>query len=452
MTRQQGNPIQIIQGGQYGSEAKGAVAVHYVMKNRIDIAVRTGATNAGHTVYRNGERFVMQQLPVGWVRPETSLVIGAGALVDPEILQREIKEIYDRTGEDIRSRLLVDPRAYLHWRWAAKKSSESGRHALIGATGKGCSEALIARLQDRGKDNHTIGAQADKLGLDLNLTDTEKYLNDSWDAGARIQLEGTQGQLLDLYLGPYPYTTHKQTGPAQWLSECGMSPALPLDIVMVVRTMPIRVAGNSGPLLNEMSWPYLVRWMNDRRQQYDLPPLVSEAALEEFDHAVRHAASLFALPPGSDGTNQHLWTAEQRVTYRDALSNLNAAAIAELSSETRAEVAKVFEMTTVTKKLRRIAEMEFEDLERAGRQIRPSRVALTFFNYWFPQRWCTTDPIEDEHERTMLKQVEDHCGAPVEIVNRGPLPEHFIETNTGHSQIPIRWTGSATLAQVKDLG
>lgn len=433
--------VQIIQGGQYGSEAKGAVAAYLALHDRIDIAVRTGATNAGHTVFHNGHKVVMQQLPSGWVNPSTKLVIGAGALIDPEILRCEIREVSEVTGADIRERLVVDPRAFLHWSHYAKRSSESGRHTKIGATGKGCSEALIARLRLRGVENHTIGEHAQRLGLEINFLDTERYLNRAIDQGARVQLEGTQGQLLDLYLGPYPYTTHKQTGPGQWMLECGLSPRLATDIVMVVRTFPIRVAGNSGPLPQETSWPDLARSINEKLLRVALPgaeppTIVPEWAILKFEEKVREVAASgeFRLPPGSDGLDQHLWLRDVRERYLDTLSNLNARAFSELAqedSEAYDNLTGFFEMTTVTKKLRRVAALDLEELRRSARQIRPHRVVVTFMNYLFPERWGTNIEAPAEGaEHLVLSSIEAACGAPVELINRGPLPEHFARVDT----------------------
>jgi hypothetical protein len=377
----------------------------------------------------------MQQLPVGWVNPSAQIVLGAGALIDPDILKREIGEIEEKTGEDIRHRLHVDYRAYIHWPWHARESARSDRHRLIGATGKGCSEALMARIKLRGQEDHSINKHADKIGLDVHLVDTEELLNDAWDGGAKIQLEGTQGQLLDLYLGPYPYTTHKQTGPGQWLNECGLSPNLPLDVVAVVRTFPIRVAGNSGPMAQEISWPILAREINANMADHGLPPIVTEGAICAFEEAVRSIISSMHAPEGSDGLDQHLWTADQRVQYSAALSQLHAEALATLSAECVQALKALFEMTTVTKKLRRIARLDLPTLVRSARQMRPSRVAITFANYMMPHLWNmddhrSMDSKDLEFMTSYITQpVEIACGAPVDIINFGAWPEHFHSYN-----------------------
>jgi adenylosuccinate synthase len=99
--------------------------------------------------------------------------------------------------------------------------------------------------------------------------------------------------------------------------------------------------------------------------------------------------------------------------------------MAELDDQTREDLERLFEMTTVTKKLRRIAALDYNDLKRAARQIRPDRVVVTFMNYLYPERWCTSG-LPTEEERAFLVGIEDACGAPVTMINRGPRPEHFV--------------------------
>lgn len=434
------HPIQIIQGGQYGSESKGSIAAYYAIRDNIDFAVRTGATNAGHVVVYGGERCTMQQLPCGWVNPKTALVVGAGALVDLDILAREIAQIQEVTGYDPRPRVYIDARAYIHRREHQERSAASGRHHAMGATGKGCSEALIDRVRERGAAAtglsssdvlNTIGHnRGDGRLRGVNIADTERLLNNAWDQGARIQLEGTQGQLLDLALGPYPYTTHKQTGPAQWMVEAGLSPSLPVQVILVVRTFPIRVAGNSGPMPNEITWPMLAREINQRLEQVGDVPLIAESALANFEDALVKVGDRFNLPPGLySAVRQHLWTTYERVTYREALSELNAAALALVAGEspdTLVELKKLFEMTTVTKKLRRIARIDLPTLMNSARQARPAQVAVTFMNYVCPEMWGSDKPLVFA-ESAFLSNVSHACQAPVTLINRGPLPAHIVE-------------------------
>jgi adenylosuccinate synthase len=418
--------IQIIQGGQYGSEAKGAIAAYLCQKDNVDYAVRTGATNAGHTVVHGGTAYKMQQLPVGWVNPKTKLVIGAGALIDMAILDREIKMINAAMPDaNILDRLFIDYRAGIHDTHHADESALSGRHRRIGATGKGCSGALIAKINNRGLEPMTIGDRFP--GISLPLHDTCTLLNQRYNEESLIQLEGTQGTLLDLHLGPYPYVTHKQTGPSQWMMEAGLSPNMATEIWMVVRTFPIRVAGNSGPLPKEVGWGDLAREINTRLISKGLPPLIAPWAINAFLEAQMEAQRRYFDELPVDGTSQHtIVDQDDRTAYQRALSELNTMALGMLPPDTVTELRKLLEFTTVTKKLRRIGLLDHDDLRNAAMQVRPHQIALTFMNYLFPEHWHATNmPPYSVEVDDYIAMVASACGADVGLVNWGPNPSHI---------------------------
>ena len=81
------------------------------------------------------------------------------------------------------------------------------------------------------------------------------YMRELLSKRERIIIEGTQGFGLSLLHTPYyPYATSRDTTAAAFVSEAGLSPMDVDDVVLVIRTYPIRVGGNSGPLPNETDW------------------------------------------------------------------------------------------------------------------------------------------------------------------------------------------------------
>lgn len=424
-------PILIVQGAQWGSEAKGAIAAHLCVTRNVNYAVRTGATNAGHTCYYGDKAVKLQQLPVGFVNPDTVLVIGAGALIDPVILDREVALLSSLTGTDIRKRLVIDYRAGLHLPVHHERSAGSGRHVTMGATGKGCSEALIDRINGRGHSALLFGDTEYSHGY--HTEDTESILNVNIDKGAQVLLEGTQGQMLDLYLGPYPYVTHKQTGPAQWMLECGLSPALPTEIVAVVRSYPIRVAGNSGPMPGETSWPELARVINTYRASFGLTSIVKPENVKMFEEAVEAAteearSNGTPVPSLMSGNRQQFW--RDREKYRDALSTINTTAWLSLPEEAQMDLSNLFELTTVTKKLRRIAMIHPPTLQKAGRQMRPSWAVLTFANYLWPENWYAVPTNGmDYFSMATIEGIEYAVGCKVEMMTWGPASRHVQSRN-----------------------
>jgi adenylosuccinate synthase len=71
-------------------------------------------------------------------------------------------------------------------------------------------------------------------------------------------IEGTQGFGLSIWHGSaFPNATSRDTTAANFVAETGLAPHDVDDVVLAIRSFPIRVGGNSGPLQNEIDWPTL---------------------------------------------------------------------------------------------------------------------------------------------------------------------------------------------------
>lgn len=315
---------------------------------------------------------------------------------------------------------------------------------MIGATGKGCSVALVSKIKDRGKGYQLFQQWLEERGdgtiepIDLHgvtFTDTQSLLHRAYDFGDSILIEGTQGSLLDFHLGPYPYTTHKQTIASQWVTECGLAPGMLYETILVARTYPIRVAGNSGPLSKEITWPNLARTINTKLLRHRLPQRVRSYALVDFETALHELAhsGKYSLPGHLDGSpnfDMHKWTESERVTYSVALSELNADTLRQLSGPVVTELMYLFELTTVTKKLRRIAEWDGSVVGLQCVYNRASHVVVTFFNYWFPETWAVEakDFVWIPEYKKKLQTIEEEIECKVSHITTGPGSEHVIPT------------------------
>lgn len=413
-------PIIIVQGGQWGSEGKGMVAAALCERRDVRWAVRTGAVNAGHTVYKAGVKYVNQQLPTGWVYPGTNLVLGPGAYVNPDILAHEIAML---VGAGWDGCVFIDGRAGLHLDVHTERSKASGRHYTVGATGKGCSEAILDRIRLRGTPEARLFKDwmAERWEEDwmekVIMGDSVKLLNDAYDRGEQILLEGTQGTLLDLYLGPYPYTTHKQCTAAQWVVEAGLSPSLEYEVVLVARTYPIRVAGNSGPMAEEIDWPLLSREIDQKLMRAGKPGIIDFTV---SPNAVKLYEAQYAALEGTYASD----LVEKSCRASDAL--------AALPDGVQAELRKLWEFTTVTKKLRRIARLNLDDLRYSVMVNRPAWICLTFVNYQFPECWGWTAPVNNRPPEGFIQYldgIERATGCDIRAFTTGPESEHFHYTS-----------------------
>lgn len=419
--------IYIVVGGQYGSESKGQFTNYLCHNTKAKYIVRTGSVNAGHTVLYRGKFYKNQQIPVGWTNPNIKLIIGAGAYISPEILEQEIHMIEKATGKSIKDRLFIDHRAGSQL--PAHREAEAGLHARMGSTGEGVSAAIIEKMKrdfdycSFQKTNYAKKYDKKKF----TICDTVDLLNKAYDRGCEIVIEGTQGNLLDMHLGYHPYVTSRQTTATNWLTEAGFSPNLNTEIALICRTHPIRVAGNSGPMPNEIDWVSLIRRINRKRQICNLDILVSEASLEALEGAIEEARVIACLPSGLP----HEWSDKDKQTHSAELVELHKNALNSLPDETLTELLKVLETTTVTKKLRRIAQIDYGELKYAVKINRPDYVVMNFMNYSFPTLFHSHSNIEQSLEYgnicKFITKTEEKLDTPVRYINYTPYKVVEIE-------------------------
>ena len=244
-------PVSIVVGGQFGSEGKGKTALEIVRTSENPvIVVRIGGPNSGHTAYdRDGDKHVLRQLPAACIDRNVDVVLPAGGYIDVDVLEAEIRRLdypRDRIRISEQARIVSDE----HRAW----EREAGLVASIGSTGSGVGGAVMAsaargatnfKLRTRMAGNESALARYVDCDLSARL---RKHL----DEGKRIVVEGTQGFGLSLYEGGYwPQVTSRCTTAAGALAESGLGPMDVDDVTMVIRTFPIRVAGDSGPLKEE---------------------------------------------------------------------------------------------------------------------------------------------------------------------------------------------------------
>jgi len=241
-----GLSITVVVGGQFGGEGKGKIVAHLCRNYNYDIAVRCGGPNSGHTCTIDDTPTVLRQVPVGVVNPETKLYLAAGCLINPNVLLKEI-ERFNLTPD----RLKIDKNAAIITEDCIRKENEIGLREHLGSTLSGVGAAVSKRVLR----NPPVDQAADHPDLSPFTCDVAEEVMDGYKKQKKIVIEGTQGFGLSLYHSPYyPKTTSRDTTASAFLSEVGISPLCVSEIIMVIRTFPIRVGGNSGPLLDEISW------------------------------------------------------------------------------------------------------------------------------------------------------------------------------------------------------
>jgi adenylosuccinate synthase len=243
-------PVTVVVGGQFGGEGKGKICAHLALTEDVDYMVRCGGPNSGHTVHLRNVVYQLHQVPAGFVNPRTRLLIAGGALVDPRKLLKEIA-LCGLTPD----RIGVDGNAGIIEELDIEAEQALGLRSRFGSTATGVGHAVSRRVL-REKD---FRLAKDVPELAPYVTSVRRELAVAAKAGKRIVVEGTQGFGLSLYhASQWPYRTSRDTTAHSFLGEVGLG-VTNFEVVMAIRTFPIRVEGNSGPLPNEITWDELTR-------------------------------------------------------------------------------------------------------------------------------------------------------------------------------------------------
>lgn len=239
-------PVTIVVGGQYGSEGKGKVAALLARRSQAPWLVRCGGPNSGHTVTINGAAVILRQLPCSSSPDVGTFCVAAGCVVDENLLLAELELL--RIPQQ---RIVVDPRAVLVNE--SDRINERQHLSSIGSTCSGTGEALMRRLSRA--PTVRLAKNSEALRARCRVESVAPLLHDALGRDEHVVVEGSQGFGLSVLHGDhYPFVTSRDTTAAGFASEVGLSPRVVDEIVVVVRTFPIRVAGTSGPLSNEITW------------------------------------------------------------------------------------------------------------------------------------------------------------------------------------------------------
>ncbi|MCW4008630.1 MAG: adenylosuccinate synthetase [Candidatus Bathyarchaeota archaeon] len=232
-------PCTVIVGAFWGDEGKGKIISYLALKDKLDFCVRTGSVNAAHTVWMEGKRYALHMVPAAFLNPKCRLLIGAGANVHVGKFLEEVEltKVHNRIGVDYQASIIEEKHSI--------QDKTSAHLKGLGTTGWGVGPALEERVR------RTAKLARDIPELKPYLADVTTEVNEGIDAGKNVLLEGTQGFMLSLFYGTYPYVTGRDTGASAICSEAGVGPTRVDDVLIVYKSFITRVG--AGPLPGELS-------------------------------------------------------------------------------------------------------------------------------------------------------------------------------------------------------
>ncbi|HXS77571.1 MAG TPA: adenylosuccinate synthase [Terracidiphilus sp.] len=278
----------VVLGAQWGDEGKGKIVD--VLSERFNAVARyAGGHNAGHTVIHGEQKFVLQLIPCGVLRPGCKGVIGNGVVLDPIAFLKEVGKLRS-LGIDVDSQLYVSNRTQVilpyHRMIELAAESAPGRKR-IGTTSRGIGPAyedkmarsglrIVDLLRPELLKAHIYAACIEKNAIAHALfgtdplepekmyeeylaaaeevrpfvTDSGRLLNQILAGGGSVMFEGAQGTMLDIDHGTYPFVTSSSATAGGAATGTGVGPTAIGTVISVTKAYVTRVG--EGPFPTEI--------------------------------------------------------------------------------------------------------------------------------------------------------------------------------------------------------
>ena len=277
----------VVLGAQWGDEGKGKI-VDVLSERFAAVARYAGGHNAGHTVIIGGQRFVLQLIPCGVLRPGCRGIIGNGVVLDPIAFLKEVEKLRG-LGVAVDEQLFVSNRAQVilpyHRMIELAAESAPGRKK-IGTTSRGIGPAYEDKMARSGLrvvdllhpellKTHIEAACAEKNAIARALfgtgtapldpekmfdeyaaaaeqvrpfvADTGRLLNKILAQGRSVMFEGAQGTMLDIDHGTYPFVTSSSATAGGAATGTGVGPTAIGTVISVTKAYVTRVGGGPFP-------------------------------------------------------------------------------------------------------------------------------------------------------------------------------------------------------------
>ncbi|WP_134323787.1 adenylosuccinate synthase [Cumulibacter soli] len=421
-------PAVVLIGAQWGDEGKGKATD--LLGGRVSHVVRyQGGNNAGHTVITpDGQKYALHLIPSGILTPGCTPVIGNGVVVDPHVLVEEMQGLAERGVDVNRIRLSADAHLIMPYHIAIDKVSERylGK-AKIGTTGRGigpCYQDKVARIGVRVQDllDPSILEQKVEAALELKnqiltkiynrkaldaaqiveetlevgeklkplITDTRLLLNQAHEAGEWILLEGSQGTLLDVDHGTYPYVTSSSPTSGGAAAGSGLGPRTIERSVGILKAYTTRVG--SGPFPTEL--------------------------FDDSGEFLRKQGGEVGVTTGRD----------RRCGWFDAVIARYAARVNSLTDFflTKLDVLSSLETVPICVAYE-IDGKRFDEMPMSQSDFHHAKPIYEELPGWFEDiRGCRTFDELPENAQNYVKRLEELSGAPMSVIGVGPGREENV--------------------------
>lgn len=375
--------VYVIIDGQAGSSGKGKAIGQYAINENVEAAISNAMPNAGHTFVMDGRKRVFRNIPVSAVNLNTQLFIGPGSVIDMDVLEEE----YYANRDILEGReIIVHPLVPLI---KSRHREMEKREIVSGSTYKGCCPCMNEKRMRSTNVEFFKEFKSIKACTDYHERLKYYLLN-----ARRILIEGSQGCDLDLNsVRHYPHVTSRQVSVMQMLSDSKISYKFLKKVIMVIRPFPIRISN------------------------------------ERFD-----GKQVYSGDYGSSG--ELTW---EQIAVGAFLGQYPTEITDDDIEEYIGICPSFTEYTTVTKKVRRVFDIDIDLLKETVFENKPDEIYLNFFEHLDSgfegihgkYDGCTGIYL-DRYRRWYLDWLEDELGVPVTMLGTGSDYKDYIDRRPYH--------------------
>ncbi|WP_437935285.1 adenylosuccinate synthetase [Sorangium sp. So ce341] len=356
-----GGKVNVLLDAQWGSSGKAKAALWLAERNGATFASCSNGPNSGHTAVRDGSKYVFKCLPAASLASSVDTVLLTGASIF-DIQQFKTEANWTHAGIVIHERAVV-----LQERHREQERTSAGL-TVIASTQQGTAAAMVEKLMRN--PQVVAAAHRDAFWPDRVASSFEcrAILLDRLEKGEAALHEVSQGYALSLDHGSaYPHCTSRNCTTARALDDLGISPRLLGDVYLNVRPYPIRV----GHIMHD-------------------------------GQVLGHSGGFY---PDCEETD---WETVGR--------------LAGMPDE---EIRKLYrtELTTVTKRLRRVSTFSCMGFVDAVRANGATKIILNFAQYldWSVNGARGEVPVDDlpARVRDFVRLLESLSGCPVVAIGTG---------------------------------
>lgn len=415
-------PSAIVIGAQWGDEGKGKI-VDLLTSDAQHIVRSQGGNNAGHTVLVGHEEYKLHLIPSGILHPHTQCYIGAGTVIDPEVLLEEINTLQSK-GINLTNRLWISPAAHVifsyHRQLDALFERKKG-NLSIGTTGRGIGPCYADKASRIGiriaewirpdlfpetlkqalaiKNAELVNLyDAPPADFDSLLThystiatklkpfvrETEALIYIAQEKDEIVLFEGAQGTFLDITYGTYPFVTSSSTTAAGICSGAGVGPKSINHTIGVMKAYVTRVG--KGPLPTEI---------------HDNPALIDHKKAREFGTTT--------------GRKRRIgWFDSVLAKAAVKLNSLDSLALTKLDVLDSLEIIKICTGYLLDGEICGTLPCVAADLDKV------SPIYEEMPGWKQPTHTARALKELPKAARTYLEKIEELCGIPFSIISVGP--------------------------------